>query len=246
MARLAPARRAALAAERRGQILDAALRLWTAHGFDATTVDALAREAGVAKGTVYLYFATKEDLLAAAVERWSLRPELAALEPAFGARPLEDAIPRIAAQLWARLRAAAPLLGLLLRELALRPAEARRFLEAAVLPANAAFADFLARRRRAGELRDVDPYVAARAFVGSLVIFAWTQHVLGGHALRPIEDHAVVDTASALFLRGILAPAPAPTRRRGAARGRRGAGGAARAAGVGGRGPRAARRGGAP
>jgi AcrR family transcriptional regulator len=231
MARLAPARRAELVAERREQILDAALRLWTAHGFDATTVDALAREAGVAKGTVYLYFATKEDLFAAAVERWSLLPDLAALGSTFGELPLEDAVPRLAEQLWARLRAATPLVGLLVRELALRPAEARRFLESVVLPANAAFAAFLDARVRAGEVRSLDTFAAGRAFVGILVMFLWTQHVLGGDALRPIEDRTVVETASALFLRGVLAPTaasqPAPTRgprRRGApARGGRGA-----------------------
>src|SRR5574338_1085014 len=129
MARLAPARRAELVAERREQILEAALRAWTKHGFDATTVEDLAREAGVAKGTIYLYFATKEELFAAAVERWSLLPDLAALGPAFGELPLEQAVPRLAEQLWVRLRGAAPLVGLLFRELALRPAEARRFLE---------------------------------------------------------------------------------------------------------------------
>src|SRR5262245_22564005 len=111
MARLAADQRAALVAERREQILDAALRLWTRKGFDATTVDDLAREAGVAKGTVYLYFATKEALLAAAARRWSLLPDLLSLGPSLGALPIAEAIPKLAEQLWTRLRAAAPLIG---------------------------------------------------------------------------------------------------------------------------------------
>src|SRR4029453_7273769 len=151
MARLLPARRAELETERHEQILDAALRLWTKHGFEATTVEAVAREAGIAKGTVYLYFATKEAIFAAAVERWSLLPDLAALGPSFGPLPLEEALPKLAGQLWERLRSAAPLVGLLLRELALRPAEARQFIESVVLPANGAFAAFLEARRRTGE-----------------------------------------------------------------------------------------------
>jgi len=208
MARLAPARRAALEAERREQILDAALRLWTRRGFDASSVDALAREAGVAKGTIYLYFATKEQLLAAAVERWSLLPDLAALSSRLGDLPLAEALPRLVEQLWSRLRAAAPLVGLLLRELAMRPAEARHFLETVVLPANGAFAEFLDARVRAGEVRALDGFVAARSLVGMLMIFVWTQHVLGGDAIRPIPDSAIVETASSLFLRGVLAPPP--------------------------------------
>lgn len=210
MARLAPSRRAALEAERREQILDAALRLWTRSGFDATTVEAIALEAGIAKGTVYLYFATKEELLAAAVERWSLLPDLSAVGAAFGDLPLEEALPRLAAQLWSRLRSAAPLAGVLLRELALRPAEARRFLETVVLPANGAFAAFLEGRIAAGELRRVDAFLAARSFVGMLMIFLWTQHLLGGDAIRPLDDEAIVATASGVFLRGVLADTRVP------------------------------------
>jgi AcrR family transcriptional regulator len=211
MPRLAPAQRAALGAERREQILQAAVRLWTGHGFEATTLEAIAREAGIAKGTVYLYFATKEDLLAAAVERWSLLPDVAAvLGPELADLPVRDAVPRLAELVWTRLRGSAPLVGLLLRELVLRPAEARTFVQSVVLPVNGAFAAWLEGRVRAGEIRAVDTFVAARAFIGMLMIFVWTQHVLGGEAVRPIEGRDVVATASDVFLHGILAPAAAP------------------------------------
>ena len=210
MPRLAPAQRAALGAERREQILEAAVRLWTGHGFEATTLDAIAREAGIAKGTVYLYFATKEDLVAAAVERFSLLPDVAAFGSELADLPVREAVPRLAELLWTRLRGSAPLIGLLLRELVLRPAEARSFVSSVVLPVNGAFAAWLEGRVRAGELRAVDTFVAARAFVGMLMIFVWTQHVLGGEAVRPIDGSAVVATASDLFLHGILAPAAAP------------------------------------
>jgi AcrR family transcriptional regulator len=210
MPRLSPAQSAALGAERREQILEAAARLWTLQGFEATTLESIAREAGIAKGTIYLYFATKEQLLAGAVERWSLVPDLEALGAAFGDQPLDRAIPRLAELVWARLRGSAPLVGLLLRELALRPGEARTFLESVVLPVNGAFAAFLDARVRAGEIRGVDTFVAARAFVGMLMIFVWTQHVLGGAAVRAIDERAIVGTASDVFLRGILAPKAAP------------------------------------
>jgi len=48
---------------RRGQIVDAARQNFVKQGVSATTVDAIARTAGVAKGTVYLYFASKDELL---------------------------------------------------------------------------------------------------------------------------------------------------------------------------------------
>ncbi len=51
------------------EILDAACRVVARHGFQGATIDRVAEEAHIAKGTVYLYFHTKEELLRAAVEQ---------------------------------------------------------------------------------------------------------------------------------------------------------------------------------
>ena len=48
--------------DRRAQILAAAEAVFAEHGFTAATVDAVAEKAGVAKGSVYNYFANKRDL----------------------------------------------------------------------------------------------------------------------------------------------------------------------------------------
>lgn len=48
---------------RRQEILEAAERLFNERGFESTTVADIARAAGAAKGTVYLYFPSKEDVL---------------------------------------------------------------------------------------------------------------------------------------------------------------------------------------
>src|SRR6516164_5716336 len=54
--------RAARRDERRAAILAAALEEFAARGFAATRLDDVARRAGVAKGTIYLYFRDKESL----------------------------------------------------------------------------------------------------------------------------------------------------------------------------------------
>ena len=46
----------------RDRIVAAALQLFQTRGFDATTTKAIARKAGIAEGTVFNYFATKEDI----------------------------------------------------------------------------------------------------------------------------------------------------------------------------------------
>ncbi|HEX4811409.1 MAG TPA: helix-turn-helix domain-containing protein, partial [Nonomuraea sp.] len=48
---------------RRDEVVAAAVRLFKAHGFHETTVQDLARAAGVAIGTVYVYFPSKEHVL---------------------------------------------------------------------------------------------------------------------------------------------------------------------------------------
>ena len=58
--------------ERRQEILDAALQLFDDRGFDATTVQSIAAQAGVAAGTVYLYFPSKEHVLQALHARYHM------------------------------------------------------------------------------------------------------------------------------------------------------------------------------
>jgi AcrR family transcriptional regulator len=54
---------------RRDQILDAATRVFSTSGFHGATVREIAREAGLAEGTIYIYFANKQDLLLGILSR---------------------------------------------------------------------------------------------------------------------------------------------------------------------------------
>ncbi len=71
------------AAATKARIADAAQRLFAREGYGATSIEAIAREAGVGTRTVYAAFGTKREMLNAICERW--------LERA-GARPLAEAI----------------------------------------------------------------------------------------------------------------------------------------------------------
>jgi AcrR family transcriptional regulator len=55
--------RTARAEQTRAAIVDAALRLFRENGYEATTMRAIAREAGVATGNAYYYFGSKEELI---------------------------------------------------------------------------------------------------------------------------------------------------------------------------------------
>src|SRR4051794_3064704 len=71
--------------DRRATILSAALDEFAARGFQATRLDDVARRAGVAKGTIYLYFRDKQSLFQELV-RAMLSPLVGAIEAA----PLRD------------------------------------------------------------------------------------------------------------------------------------------------------------
>ena len=57
------------ASEKKQIILETASRLFSRYGFNKTSLDEIAATAQIAKGTVYYYFANKEELFMAAVEK---------------------------------------------------------------------------------------------------------------------------------------------------------------------------------
>ena len=73
-------------AERPSEIIDAALAVFAEKGFAAAKLDEIAARAGVSKGALYLYFATKEELFRAVVEQ-AIAPNLHLIRTAIGAHP---------------------------------------------------------------------------------------------------------------------------------------------------------------
>jgi AcrR family transcriptional regulator len=94
------------AQQRRGAIVAAALAEFTAHGFAAARIDDIAARAGVAKGTVFLHFADKQQLFEgmarAVLQPWVERIDAMTPLPGASVRatieglllPLLDEIPR--------------------------------------------------------------------------------------------------------------------------------------------------------
>ena len=81
-------RRARRKEARPGEIVAAALASFAERGYAATKLEDVAAAAGISKGTIYLYFPTKEDLFRAVV-RQAVLPNLEAAE-AQSRRPSPD------------------------------------------------------------------------------------------------------------------------------------------------------------
>jgi AcrR family transcriptional regulator len=84
---------------RRDELMNAAQRLFLRHGIDATTIEQITDGAGVAKGTFYLYFSSKEEIRAALGERFA-RQLLAGIAAAIADRAPDDWPGKLAA--WSR------------------------------------------------------------------------------------------------------------------------------------------------
>lgn len=90
--------------ERRGEIMRAARRLFLEKGVAATTIEQITTRADVAKGTFYLYFSSKEDVLAALADRYG-DELLVKIKAEIAEKPEGDWKGKLAA--WARASVAA-------------------------------------------------------------------------------------------------------------------------------------------
>ncbi|NWL89029.1 MULTISPECIES: TetR/AcrR family transcriptional regulator [unclassified Paenibacillus] len=61
------------AEERRNEILDAADELFAQKGFDGTSTNDILEKVGIARGTLYYHFKSKEDIMDALIDRYSVR-----------------------------------------------------------------------------------------------------------------------------------------------------------------------------
>jgi AcrR family transcriptional regulator len=84
--------------ERAGRILEAATELVLRWGYDKTTIDDVARRAGVAKGTIYLHWSSREELFAALM-RWDRAEMIGAVRRRLREDPSSATLPGLVGHL---------------------------------------------------------------------------------------------------------------------------------------------------
>ncbi len=99
----------------RNRLLDAAVEVFARRGYERATIDEIAAEAGLSKGTVYWHFDSKADLFQALLEERFDRPVEAVMEITRTASPEEPSAPAVSAEV-ARLFASQPRLVQLMQE----------------------------------------------------------------------------------------------------------------------------------
>ncbi|HKR87781.1 MAG TPA: helix-turn-helix domain-containing protein [Phenylobacterium sp.] len=160
-------------ADRPAEIVAAALAVFAEKGFAAARLEEIARRAGVSKGALYLYFATKEELFRAVVGQ-AIAPNVLGLRDMFAQHPgpFRDLLRLVAERLTAA--AGAPAFGgvakMVIGEARNFPELARVWHDELAAQALDALAAAIAAAQARGEVRPGDPRAYALQIAAPLVM----------------------------------------------------------------------------
>ena len=196
------------------ELLDAALALFVEKGFAATRTDEVAERAGVSKGTLYLYYPSKEELLKAVIGHYlSARIAEGVQLAARFEGSAADLLRSVLADWWGQLydSPAAGVFKLVITEVRNFPDIAEFYADQVVEPAHQLLGTVLRRGIAAGEFRAVDVDNAVHSLVLPLVMVCLHRHSLGACALDwHLDGRNFITQHVALVLDGLCLQPPAP------------------------------------
>jgi AcrR family transcriptional regulator len=198
---------AQLAAARRTQILDAATRVFASKGFNRATIRDVARDAGVADGTIYNYFANKTDLLFGLLDRLNDTERRPASLAQASEAPFGDYFRVYVRERVEALWSNADLFRAVLPELLANPELRARYYDEVIAPTMAlgegAFRALVAN----GMMRNLDLTLSVRIVAGSLLGLMVLQ-LLGDETLAA-RWREIPDAIADLLLPGLTPQGPA-------------------------------------
>lgn len=200
---LCPVKRERRKDARPGELLEAALDLFVEKGFAATRAEEVARRAGVSKGTLFLYFQSKEELFKAVVQDTIAKQvRQGAVEVAAFEGSSTELLRHLLMQWWVRYgdTKASGITKLMISEANNFPELAQYYQNEVVKPGHAMLCQVLQRGIARGEFRSVDVHHTAYTLVAPLVFLIMWKHSLSvccgtGQHIDPvqfIQQHADV------------------------------------------------------
>lgn len=164
------------------ELLDAALDLFVEKGFAATRSEEVAARAGVSKGTLYLYYPSKEELLKAVI-RNSLSAEIAEghdIVRSF-AGPSAELLAYLMREWWRRIgeTKASGICKIIVSEVRNFPDIARFYIEEVVEPAERMLAGVVERGIACGEFRPVPVRETVHAMMAPMLFLMLHKHSIG-------------------------------------------------------------------
>ncbi len=195
--------------DRPQEILEAALGVFVERGFAAARLEEVARRAGVSKGTLYLYFSSKEDLLKALVQS-AIVPELENVESLVEAHAgsSRELLVLMVTAMWRGI-VLSPLSGipkLMMSEAGNFPDLARFFLEAVIQRHWSVLRQVMEQGMARGEFRPLPAELAVRVFVAPMMMAVFWKHSFMPLEARPLDFDLYFQVAVDMALAGLCAP----------------------------------------
>ena len=188
-----------MVAEKAEQILNGAMPEFLQNGYACTSMDKVAKSAGVSKQTLYSHFSDKDGLFTALVERIASQKF-----NLLWSQPLQGEPEQVLRDLAKRLvkenindNEYLCFVRLIVAESGKRPDLAQLFLKKLCQPAVVILTQYL---QHQPDLNIIDCEATARIFVGSLIHFMMVQEVLSGKEVIPIEEDRMIDSLIRLII----------------------------------------------
>jgi TetR/AcrR family transcriptional regulator len=195
---------------RPGELLEAALDLFVEKGFAATRAEEVAARAGVSKGTLFLYFSSKEELFKAVVRENIVRHQAEGAEEIsrFEGRSA-DLLEMLMLLWWERYGAtkASGISKLIVSEASNFPDLAAFYRDEVVRPGLAMVRAVLQRGIERGEFRPVNPDLTVQSVIAPLMFLVTWKHSMAPccSTLQQIDPVAFIRHHAKLLVRGISA-----------------------------------------
>jgi AcrR family transcriptional regulator len=190
------------------EITAAALDLFAERGYAATRLEDVAGRAGVSKGTVYLYFANKEDLFKAVVREGIVSPlkEMRSIVEQFEGTTFE-LLRLLIMGWWERVGSTrlSAIPKVMISEARNFPEIARFYVDEVVGPGLETLGAIMRRGAARGEVRAIDPQVAGNLIFAPLLMIALWRNSLAACTSAQIDPLPLIEAHIEMLRRG-LAP----------------------------------------
>ena len=202
--------------DRPHEIIEAGFRVFGEHGLSAARLDDVAKEAGVSKGTIYLYFDSKEALFREVVRAKIITHIEDAERATLERMDHPDALREFAIRHWAFVTSPVfqTMYQLVNSELTRFPDLSRFYGEEVIHRSLRLIASLLERGMDRGELRRTDPFAAGRIFASMFISHAvWFSRRDHFGTFPQQSSESVRDALVEFFAQAMAVPsfAPLPT-----------------------------------
>ncbi len=198
--------------DRRTQILEAAMTIFPQKGYEATTIQDIAQEAGIASSAIYQHFRNKEDLFLALTDNLSFIPILDRInasldeEKDVGYEDVRRSLIDVGEAFLSTHTSNAEIVRMFIAEARSFPEVGKRYCTRLIAPVEKLLMRYLSAQMKRGVLRKVDIELAVHAFYGIFLNFVVTQNLLVGEGILHFPKRERVKQLVDIYLMGMFSP----------------------------------------